>query len=688
MTLEVRRASLCVRIVDGTATTEIDEVFRNPHGRQVEGTFLLPLFNDAALSKFSMWIDGKEMKGELLDQGQASRIYEDIVRRMQDPALLEYAGSRLFKARVFPIPANGEVRLKLAYTEVLPFDGGVWTYRYALNTNKFSPRPLESCVISVEARSKQALSAVYSPSHALDVQKKDDHWTVASYEAKNVTPDKDFVLYAVAGREGMGLSAVTYRSGGKDGYFLMMMASPASGDGKAMAKDVVFVIDTSGSMMEDKKIEQARRALAFCLKALGPEDRFGVVDFSTVARVFRPGLTAAADKAALEEAVQYVQKLEARGGTNIEEALATALKMAGSGDRPCYVLFVTDGLPTIGMDDPKGLSEKARAQAGKGVRLFTLGVGHDVNAALLDTLAEDNRGARAYVAPGEDMEQKLSSLYAKIAHPALSNVTLTVDKADVYDVFPRTMPDLFHGAQLVVAGRYRRPGPGLVTLRGEAHGKERSFVFETVFAENDAKAENLPRLWALRKVGFLLDEIRLRGMKPELREEVVRLSLEHGILTPYTAYLVTEDRPAPGVRRREAVALRNTMEMMRMAAPSSPMSAADGAMLAKEAKAQVGGGAIAASKQIQAMREGEVSDTFAAAGGQSQMRQVGDRSFYFDGERWIVSGWDKDKATRKVKYLSEEYFSLIRGDKRLAKAFALGVKVIAESEGVYYEVVE
>jgi Ca-activated chloride channel family protein len=436
-------------------------------------------------------------------------------------------------------------------------------------------------------------------------------------------------------------------------------------------------------MSDNDKIGQARRALAFCLKSLAPEDRFAVVDFSTTARSFRPDLTpAAAEKVAA--AVEYVQGLQARGGTNIQEALTTALKMGGRGERPYFVVFLTDGLPTMGEEDPKALSDMVRKLASDRVRLFTFGVGHDVNAVLLDRLAEDNRGDRAYVAPGEDMELKVSSFYTKISCPMLSDVKVSLAKANTYDEFPRQAPDLFRGSQISVVGRYRSPGPVAIQVSGKVNGQPREFTFEATLADSDRTHDFLPRLWAVRKVGWLLDEIRLRGEKAELKDEVVRLSKEHGILTPYTSYLVTEDSP------RGPRAPRPLPEVVFREVRERRAAAAKGAA-ASTLEAQVGAGAVAASRDVQALRAGDAEAAETAWLGKERdaaVRQVGDRTFYFDGVRWVVSAYDGKQETKKVAYFSDEYFQLIRRHPALARAFALGDRVIAELDGVFYEVVE
>ena len=247
--LTVKYHHVEVTIENQVATTRIDQVFINDYDREIEGTYIFPLPEDAAISTFDMWVDGKKLEGRVLPKDEARRIYEEIVRGRRDPALLEYVGRNAFQARIFPIPARGEKRVQIEYSQLLAADNGLVKYVYPLNTEKFSPKPLKDVSVSVQIKAAQAIKSVYSPSHDVAVTRQGERQAVASYEATNVRPDKDFVLYYSTSGDDVGLSLLTYRPSGEDGYFLLLAAPKVEIDAsKVVPKDVILVLDTSGSM--------------------------------------------------------------------------------------------------------------------------------------------------------------------------------------------------------------------------------------------------------------------------------------------------------------------------------------------------------------------------------------------------------------------------------------------------------
>ncbi|MCP4246167.1 MAG: VWA domain-containing protein, partial [bacterium] len=542
--LAVKNHQVTCDITDGVAVTKIDQTFYNRNPRQVEGTYIFPLDDDIALSRFTMFVGGREVEGKVLDRKEAQRIYESIVSRQRDPALLEYVGTRMYKARIFPIPANGEVRVRLEYAQVLATEGGLVRYRYPLSTEKYSSAPLEQVSVVVKVDSKLPIKSVFCPTHTMAIRRDSEHRASASFEARNVRPDRDLVLYYALSEKDFGLALLTYREPGQDGVFLARIAPKATPDaGDVVPKDICFVVDTSGSMA-GAKMDQAKKALTFCLASLNPEDRFHLVTFSHETAVFSGGLqTASADNRTRAE--QFVQQMRAEGGTNINEALLASLQaraLGPGGDRPYLIVFLTDGQPTVGETEPEKILANVKQGNVHGVRMFVFGIGDDVNTHLLDRLAAENHGARDYVGNREDLEIKLSNFYRKVADPVLANLQLIWNKLNVSEVYPRVLPDLFSGGEVVLVGRYTGSGPQAIELLGDRRGTQERHVYETDFAESDTTHGFLPRLWATRKVGYLLDQIRLHGENKELIDTVAQLSIKYGIVTPYTAYLVHEQQ--------------------------------------------------------------------------------------------------------------------------------------------------
>jgi Ca-activated chloride channel family protein len=537
--LAIESQRVDIQIKDGTATARIEQVFRNSVNRNLEAVYVFPLPENASISDFAMYINGKRMSGELVEKDKARRTYEDIVRRMKDPALLEHMGGNLFRISVFPVPANGLQKIELEYSQTLTFEGGLYKYLYPLKTGEQASRTLADFTVSVRLNSKIPIKNIYSPTHKVGISRKGDKEAVIGFEEDKALLDRDFVLYYTVSQKEFGLNLLTHAAKDEKGFFMMMLAPSVATPETVMKKDVTFVFDSSGSMA-GSKIEQTRKALEYCVKSLHDGDGFNIIGFSTDVEPFKESLVTA-DKKSREEALDFIRKVEARGGTAIDEALTKALAMKYESKRPGIILFLTDGRPTVGETEIETILGNAGKSNKAGVRIFVFGVGEDVNAHLLDKLAGQNGGLPQYVAPDEDIEVKVSSLADKMSNPVLAKVRVEVDKLKTSMVHPGTLPDLFSGDQITIFGRYDGSGDSVIRLVGEVNGEKREFVYEGTFPAANTDNTFIPRLWATRRVGFLLDEIRLRGESSELKDEVVRLSREYGIMTPYTSYLVLED---------------------------------------------------------------------------------------------------------------------------------------------------
>lgn len=720
--LEVKYHHVDVRIRDYVATTTVDQEFYNPNDRQLEGTYLFPVPQGARIDKFSLEVDGRQLEAELLAADKARQIYEDIVRRHRDPALLEYAGRDLFKVRIFPIEPRRGKRVRLSYTELLKTDSGVTRYLYPLNTEKYSAKPIPSVSIKLELESSRPLKAVYSPSHNVEVRRHGDDRATIGFEAKDVKPDADFVLLFSKAEGDVGLTLLTHRTGTDDGYFILLATPSFSTDTKnVVAKDVTFVLDTSGSMA-GKKLDQAKKALTYCVESLNEHDRFEIIRFSTEAEPLFGRLVEAA-RANRDRAEQFVRELKASGGTAIHDALKQALAVRpGDSARPCYVIFLTDGLPTVGETDNDRIIAMVRSSLGAGntTRVFCFGIGTDVNTHLLDRITETTRAAGAYVFPDEDIEVKVSAFFSKINEPVLTNVRLHFpDIVRVTMLHPPAMPDLFEGEQLVLVGRYSGNGTGNVTLEGIVNGNPKSLRYEARFPESAGDMDFIPRLWATRRIGYLLDEIRLRGENPELRDEVIELARKHGIVTPYTAYLIHEDEQ----RRNVPMVMRSfpqleTSQEVRTVAQEAYQSYLSDA---------TGGSALAAASYVSSQKGANQVDNALRAGaaetgraimyrqatspanargraqsaagmdvaGQlvastQQTKFVGGRTFFFNGDQWIDSQVQRTDPNKKVRiqFGSKEYFDLLTSNPEVAPWLALGRKVQFVLGADAYEVTE
>jgi Ca-activated chloride channel family protein len=664
--LTVRSQRVNVTIDNQIATTEIDQVFFNQNDWTAEGTYIFPIPEDATIDQFTMIVDGQAVEAKVLTADEARAIYEEIVRTMRDPALLEYVGRGAIQASIFPIEPGTERQIQIRYQQALTAEQGLVRYVYPLNTERFSAMPLEQASIRIEIASASPIRAIYSPSHSVATTRTDEMHATVGWEASNVLPQDDFELLYTTSDSGIGVNLVsTFDPITGEGTFLLLAAPGISANQPAITKDVIVVIDTSGSM-EGEKIEQAKEALQTVLDRLNPEDRFTIVEFSTGVRTYSNELLPA------EQAVNaagWVERLQASGGTDINGALQTALSLVDA-ERPTYLLFLTDGLPTEGEVEIPAILENVAQAAPEGIRLFSFGVGDDVDTILLDTISQQNHGASVYVRPGEALDEAVGELYSKISTPVLTDLSLTIDGAQIEELYPTPLPDLYAGSQAVIVGKYRAGGPVTITVSGQVNGEAQSFIYDGQSLATEGGPDGLPRLWATRKIGYLLTQIRLYGENAEWVQAIVDLSVRYGIVTPYTSYLITEDDILTQTGREEAAAEQSAEN--EIARPSSGAAAVNTA----QDMASLSGGASGDSAPIEASAE------YA-----EQVMVIGSRAFLLLGEIWTETTFDPSSMeTVKVQFLSDDYFALLAANPELAAAFALGEQVIAFANGVAFEV--
>jgi Ca-activated chloride channel family protein len=724
--LKVKSIRFTAKITDQVAVTHVEQVFENDTPFVLEGVYFFPLPDHVSITEFAMWDGDKRLVGEVRSRDEARRIYNDIVRSRRDPALLEYAGKNLFQASVFPIQPHSDKKIELTYSQVLRNEGGTVAYRYPLGTGWQSqgfwaqpPRPgpwprresepenrqvrpggssLGQIAASVEIASKAAIKGIYSPSHDIDIKRDGERKARLSFESRGGV-QTDFQLFYTLSDQDFGMSLLTYRDPGKDGFFLLLV-SPKAGldDREVSAKDVIFVLDTSGSMAEEGKMDKARAALRLGVGSLNPRDRFNIISFAGEERLMSESPITASDDGK-KQAREFIERMRATGGTNINDALMAAFKQIQPGERPQMIVLMTDGQPTVGETKAGRIMANIKQANKANIRLFTFGVGYDVNTVLLDGLANENRGAVAYIEPKEDIEVKVSNFFAKVNNPVLSDLKIDWGGVETELVYPRETPDIFHGSQLVLVGRYRpRPSANRLTLTGKVNGRERRFMYDDLqFPEKESDNEFLPHLWAMRRVGHLLDQIRLNGQSKELRDEIVELGTRYGIVTPYTSYLVLE----PEMRRTLSALGPEDVFGMESRSEGGPIggrarsrrSDADPASQPPPAAAPVpksvaGNDAVAFSKNKEELRN---ADNLARASSpMSNNRIVAGKNFYLNNGVWndIEFKAEAKLPVVKLKFASEEYFNLIAKEPKLAEYFALGQNVVVVWKGNVYQVEE
>jgi Ca-activated chloride channel family protein len=620
----------------------------------------------------TLMVDGKEYPAKLLDAQQARQMYEEIVRKNRDPALLEWLGTGLFRTNVFPVPAGASRTVSLRYSQLCRKQEGLTDFLFPLSTAKYTSEAVEKVEIRVSIESGEEIKNVYSPSHAVEIKRPDERHATITLTSKNEVPSSDFRLLYDVGKEKLSTRVLSYRpDASQDGFFLLL-ASPEikSLDQKRPEKTVLLVIDRSGSM-SGQKIEQVKAALKHILNNLRPGDLFNVIAYDDRVDAFRPELQRYNEETR-KAALGFVEGLFAGGTTDIDAAMRTALGQLQDSNRPSYVIFLTDGLPTAGETNEMKIVANAKEWNKLHARVFAFGVGYDVNSRLLDKLVRENFGQSEYVRPNEDIEGRVAKLYNRIESPVLTGVRLSFafdalkaeDGPPVNRVYPKDSFDLFAGEQLVVVGRYKKSGAAKVVVQGSIGGSIEKYEFPATLVEksNDDSSAFLEKLWATRRVGEILDELDLKGKNNELVKELVELATRHGILTPYTSFMADDNFSLRDMASNTARAGE------RLSALDASSGASGFLQRSMKGKYQIANNAPAASQPAELSviaAEASSVPAFADVGresiaAQQNLRQIGNRTFFRRDGQWVDSQVTKEQETqaRRIKQFSDEYFKL------------------------------
>jgi Ca-activated chloride channel family protein len=658
----VVRVTSDVRVmVEGrVARVEVTERFRNTGRGIAEGTYHYPLPGDAVFSGFSLFQGEQELRGEMMTAEQARAIYEGIVRQLKDPALLTLVGHGLVRAEVFPIQPGETRTVILRYTQLLPRQEDALRLRYIAGARGDAPVALR-----VEVNDPEQFATAYSPTHPINESR-----TGGKLRLEVTSPIRTDVELVLPFQRGLvGGTVITHAQPGEDGFALLFLAPPPGDARSVVGRDMTFVVDVSGSM-SGQKMTQARTALHQALEGLRPADRFRLIAFSSGIRQFSDGWSPVTP-ATRAEAARYIDALEANGGTNLSGAVDAALAADSPAGRLSLVVLLTDGLPSVGEQAPDKIAASAAGRIGRS-RIFTFGVGHDVNTYLLDRLAVEGRGTATYVAPGADVGDAVGGVLTKLSRPALVDLTIVSSPVRFVDATPSVLPDLFFGEELVMLTRYRGTGSGPIVIEGTRDGRRERFEIRGTFTRHQPADAYLPQLWAARRIGDLTRQLRLEGSTPEQITAIRELGLRYGILTEFTSYLVQE----PGLLANQGVVRPQPASVL---VPRDQTGAR--AFEAAKASANMSGSAtLAEADQAVAQRSRELAAPGVAGAGRAEQQRVGGRLFIRRDGVWTDARHRAELPVTVVAPYSRAYFTLIAARPALREALAIGTPVIIAGE--------
>ncbi len=698
--IQISEVTADVRIVQQVATTTMDIGLTNPSAQQQEAEMLVPVPDGAVLRGFTFAGSASEPTAKLLPKAEAQAIYRSIVSKLRDPALLEFAGYNLVRSSIFPVPARGMQRVRLIYEHILTSDGN--RIDYVLPRSESFEATSTPWKISVRVQSKSAISAIYSPSHQITVERPVSEQAVARVAGEQKLEPGPFRLSYLVEGNGLTASLMAYRDprvGG--GYFLLLAGVPASARAAAPAikREVTLVIDRSGSM-EGEKIKQAKSAALQVVEGLENGEAFNIIDYSDSVARFAERPVVKTSKT-IADARAYIKRLNANGGTNIHDALVEAMRQPPTPEMLPLTIFLTDGLPTVGVTRESSIRSAAVAANTHKRRIFSFGVGFDVNAPLLTSIANASRASATFVFPNEDVEVKVSQVFRRLSGPVLADPQLaSLDRSGavttraVRELLPEELNDVFEGDQIVLLGQYQDNDPLHFRLTGNYLGAPR--VFDLKFDLTKATTRNafVPRLWASRKIARLIEVISEAGadsaatarasrpgmpvtsaashagarpvpvfaagaapgvvtLDPKLKElvdEIVRLSTEYGVLTEYTAFLATD-----GTDFSERDALNEQAVRFLVGGAQQTRSGMGGVTQGMNMSTQ--------RTQSSANRSNFFINQNAERVEITNVQQITDRTFFRRNNRWVdASVLDREKALtpdQTIEFGTPEFYRLV-----------------------------
>ncbi len=707
--IKMKTYHIDVAIKDNLATTTIEQIFVNNTKQTLQAKYIFPLPQGANFSSFNVTINGKQVEGQLMEREQARQKYYEIVRKLIDPGLLEFIDHKTVQLSVAPIFAGEKKTVRITYNQLLKKDGGLHRYQYPFIGKATQNIAIEKASLNLQVKTSNELKTVYSPTHSPQIKREGKNKAQLSVnlnDQKSIL-EKNFVLYMSQDNKAISLNSLSYKKPGDDhGYFMVTVRPPEKiMKQKRLAKNMVLAIDTSGSM-SGQKIAQAKKALKYVINQLHTEDTFSIVQFNTDVSTYHSESMSAND-VNKQKALEYVDDLSAGGSTNIEEALKISFQHVPppKNNRPSYVIFLSDGEPTIGVTDTAGLIKTAHQANTKKAKLFNFGIGYNINTDLLTQLSEAHHGSTTFVEPNENLELALSGFYNKIESPVLADVQVDFGDFKISKTYPKAIGDLFAGTEVILVGRYNGNGQTHITVNGKVGNENQSFTYPVRWNNNSTTHNQLPRLWAGRRIGFLLDAIHQNGENKETKQEIITLSKKYGILTPYTSFLSVEQKEGriannvPMVFEEMDMAAPAAQSVLRQTVVGSVGSGASGLSSSQSRARYVGKNAVKAKKSMQKMQQ--QANNYAADEEQAYnkltdgrvavlaIRKVNNKIFTINSNgTWVDSEYTQAKhgTPQKLTFASEAYFNLLSKRPELAPYFSIGQQVLVVLNGKAYQV--
>ena len=544
--LQIRSHEVRVVINNGFAVTEVDQVFHNPHDRDLDATYTFPLPAEASLSELSMWIDGDEVMGEVVEKERAREVFRQERAAGRETALAEKRDYLAFDVFVSPVPAGSDVRVRLVYLQPLEIEAGVGRYVYPLEEGGIDGEARRFWDIEPQVQGRFAFDCSVRSSYPLQgvrvkgyedlanvAQVSPDTWSVwiNNDQGGAASLSSDIVVYYMLAPDlPARVDLLTYRADDGPGTFLVAITPGVDLQPITEGVDWSIVLDTSGSMSDH--IGVAAEGIARAIDRMRPEDRFRVITFSDRAHLLRDWTPVTPDS--VREAGRDIGRAKAQGSTNMHAGFLSGLRGLEP-DRTAAMLLVSDGGANVG---PTEHSDFLDLMEDIDVRVFTFVMGQGANVPLLERLAKESNGFSMGISNQDDLYGRILQAQGKLAREAMHGVEVRLDGVLVSELAPERLTSAYFGEQIVLFGRYEQPGEAQLTLQARISGQPRQWTTRIELPERDETYPEIERLWALARTRDLQEQIADGGKKKRLRADIVDLGTTFSLVTDYTSMIV------------------------------------------------------------------------------------------------------------------------------------------------------
>ncbi len=698
--VELLAEEVVVDIDDKEASTEITQTFFSTTKDTVRGYFLFSVPKEKTYSDVAMEVNEEKVRVQEIKAAEATKVFEDLVRRSSNANYWAYSNRTLYKVLIDSIMPGSLQNVKFSYKETLTTDNSIANYTYSTSMQSLSKNAPNEFSIQINVKDKNKLKNIYTPFHEMKTEHKGDSEAKLGLEVKKLNIDQDIQLYYSTNEKEVGYSLFSYKKPKEDGFFFLTFDAGIEKELALTQKDVTFVVDASESM-KGYKMVGVRKAIQKCVQKLNDGDRFNVISFATDAETAFPKLTEK-DETSVSKATQFVKELQPKGETNIEAALKkTFADKSTKRSRPHFILFISGGEPTVGKDDEEALIDIVEFANPENTRIFTFGIGDEVNTYLLDRLSSRKNGTRTYIMEEGEILETITAFYATISEPIITNLELRLGEGlKATDIYPKDLSSLDKNEPLTIVGRYKKGGKSGVSLIGDVNNQLKRHRFEANFASDDTQYGFVPQLWAARAVGATLDEVRLDGEEDELIDKIAILSKKYGIITPYTTHLIVEntnvsaeDKSAEETKKAKAV--NKAIRIFDDADYSTEYEVLTDEVTGEES--------IACSEELQLL--GQAQHVLDLRPGQDRMKcktskgseiknvatqyaNVNGHIFYQTMDNyWVdIAIFNRKGNIEKIVFGSDKYFELANSNAEAATYMTLGTNVKFAAGGKVYNV--